>query len=141
LLFINAIHRNNIATADQISRPTTSTHLASRILSALFAAALNAVSASCLLKYMWWTACYSAWNGVPKLAAQWRMAGANRSFNGWGFILLEAIAIATLFSVLQFRGLSGFVRLASRVASSLVLAAACTAAFALILSVAQIGVR
>lgn len=90
---------------------------------------------------MWWTACYSAWNGVPKLAAQWKMAGANRSFNGWGFILLEAIAIATLCVLFQFRGLAGFARMAARIATSLVLAAAGTAAFALILSVTQTGVR
>ena len=90
---------------------------------------------------MWWTACYSAWNGVPKLAAQWKMAGANRSFNGWGLILLEAIAIATLCVLFQFRGLAGFARMAARIATSLVLAAAGTAAFALILSVTQTGVR
>ncbi len=90
---------------------------------------------------MWWTACYSAWTGIPKLAAQWRMAGANRTFNGWGFIILEAIAIATLLSLFPFRGLSGLFRLGARVAASLVLAAVTTAIFALILSVTQIGVR
>ncbi len=90
---------------------------------------------------MWWTACYSAWNGIPKLASQWKMAGANRTFNGWGFTLLELIAIATLYSLFQFRGLSGFVRLAARISTSLVLAAAGTAAFALLLSITQVGVR
>lgn len=90
---------------------------------------------------MWWTACYSAWNGIPKLAAQWKMAGANRTFNGWGFIFLEAIAIATLYTLFQFHGLSRFVRFATRIAISLALAVAGTAACALVLSITQIGVR
>ena len=90
---------------------------------------------------MWWTACYSAWTGVPKLAAQWKMAASNRSFNGWGFILLELLAITTLYIGFQFRGLSAPTRTAARIITSLVLAAAGTMAFAVILSVTQTGVR
>ena len=90
---------------------------------------------------MWWTACYSAWTGVPKLAAQWKMAAANRAFNGWGFILLELLAITTLCIVFQFRGLSAPTRTAARIITALVLAAAGTMAFAVILSVTQTGVR
>jgi len=90
---------------------------------------------------MWWAACYSAWNGVPKLLEQWKLAGRNASFNGWGFILLELIAITTLITLIQFHRLSGFSRLALRLGASLVIAAVGTAAFALLLGVTQIGVR
>lgn len=100
-----------------------------------------AVSASCVLKYMWWTACYSAWNGIPKLAERWKMAGARASAYGWSFLLLEAVVILTLFSVFRFNQLSGFLRLAARLGLALLITAPVTAAFALFLSLTQIGVR
>jgi hypothetical protein len=93
-----------------------------------------AVSASCVLKYMWWTACYSAWNGIPKLAERWKMAGARASAYGWSFLLLEAVVILTLFSVFRLR-------LAARLGLALLITAPVTAAFALFLSLTQIGVR
>ncbi len=100
-----------------------------------------AVSASCLLKYMWWTACYSAWNGIPKLAHQWQQAGVRASLNGWSFLLLESTAIATLISLIKLRQLSGITRYAGRVGASLLITALVTAAFTLFLGWTQIGTR
>ncbi len=48
----------------------------SLILRIAAAAALMALAANCFLKYLWWTACYSAWYGIPKLAEQWKAAGS-----------------------------------------------------------------
>jgi len=58
----------------------------SRILRVVAVLALMALAANCFLKYLWWTACYSAWYGIPKLAEQWKAAGANASFNGWSLL-------------------------------------------------------
>ncbi len=112
-----------------------------RILCGLLATALMAVSASCLLKYMWWAACYSAWNGIPKLAHQWQQAGVHASLNGWSFIVMETATVIMLGSVMRLRSLSGFTRNLIRFGASLVLAAVGTATFALVLSLTQIGVR
>ena len=70
------------------------------ILRLAAAAALMALAANCFLKYLWWTACYSAWYGIPKLAEQWKAAGSNASFNGWTLIVLDAGAVALFFSLI-----------------------------------------
>ncbi len=127
--------------AEQSSRPATKGRIGSGVLRTILALALMAVSASCFLKYMWWTACYSAWNGIPKLAQQWRDAGVHASLYGWGFLLLEVSAILTLTSVLQMRQLSGAARYIARIGASLLIAVPVTAAFALFLSWTQIGTR
>ena len=112
---------------------TNKTSLILRLAAAL---ALTALAANCFLKYLWWTACYSAWYGIPKLAEQWKLAGSNASFNGWSFIALEAATIALLFGLISLRSieLSGFFRNGVRFALSLTLTIAGTGAFALALS-------
>src|SRR3954453_17508003 len=76
---------------------------ASRLLRAVFALALMASAANCFLKYLWWAACYSAWSGIPKMAEQWKAAGARATFNGWSFILLELASVAVLFTAIRLR--------------------------------------
>jgi len=72
-------------------------------LKATAAAVFMLVAANCFLKYLWWTACYSAWSGIPKLAQQWRAAGTHASFNGWSFIALEAASILVLCTAIRWR--------------------------------------
>lgn len=60
-------------------------------------------AANCFLKYVWWTACYSAWRGIPKLAAQWQAAGTRASFYGWSLLILEVASVAILFILLRSR--------------------------------------
>ena len=87
-------------------------------------AVLMAVAANCLLKYLWWTACYSAWSGIPKLAEQWRSAGTRASFYGWSVIALDAASIAILSTTIRLR-------YGVRVLTSLVITIAGTAVLAL----------
>lgn len=122
-------------------RVVTASHWWSRILRALLALTMMALSASCFLKYMWWTACYSAWNGIPKLAQQWRDAGVRASLNGWGFILLQAAVIVILTSMIKMRRFSGVLSYAMRIGASLLITVPFTAAFALFLGWTQIGTR
>jgi hypothetical protein len=61
------------------------------------------IAANCFLKYLWWTACYSAWSGIPKMAAQWRAAGAKSSFYGWTVIMLELASFVTLYTTIGSR--------------------------------------
>jgi hypothetical protein len=91
---------------------------------------------TCFLKYLWWTACYSAWYGIPKMADQWRAAGTRASFNGWSVIALEVASIAAVFTILQSRSSrpSDFLRAAPRLILSLVITIAVTALFALALA-------
>lgn len=95
-----------------------------------------ALAANCFLKYLWWTACYSAWAGIPKLAAQWNAAGARASFNGWSVIILEAAAVGILSTLFRFRNshLSGVFKTSLRIAIALPITVAATAIFALLLS-------
>ena len=113
------------------------------ILRLAAAAALMALAANCFLKYLWWTACYSAWYGIPKLAEQWKAAGSNASFNGWTLIVLDAGAVALFFSLITLRStnLSGFFKNGVRLAASLTITIAGTAAFALILSWLKQGIH
>ncbi len=107
-----------------------------RILRLAVAASLMALAANCFLKYLWWTACYSAWYGIPKLAEQWKLAGSNASFNGWSFVAFEVTTIALLFGLIRFRSThaSDFFGNGARLALSLALTVAGTGAFALALS-------
>jgi hypothetical protein len=102
-----------------------------------------ALAANCFLKYLWWTACYSAWYGVPKLAEQWKLAGSNASFNGWSFIAFEAAAITVLFGLINSRSieLSGFFKSGVRLAASLMTTLVGTALFALALSWFKQGIH
>ena len=111
----------------------------SRVLRLALAATAMALAANCFLKYLWWTACYSAWNGIPKLAEQWKAAGTHASFNGWSVILLELASIALLFSTMRkvFSGTSKFLASASRLTLALLATIAGTGLFALALSWAK----
>jgi hypothetical protein len=115
----------------------------SRILRLVAALALMAFAANCFLKYLWWTACYSAWNGIPKLAEQWRAAGANASFNGWILIVLDATSVAVFFSLITLRStsLSGFFKNGVRLAASLTTTILGTALLAWALSWLKQGIH
>ena len=115
----------------------------SQIFRTLLALALMAVAANCFLKYLWWTACYSAWYGIPKMAAQWKAAGANASFNGWSFIVLEAATVALFFGVISLRstGLSQLFKNGLRLAASLMTTIVGTALFAWAISWAKQGIQ
>ena len=89
--------------------------------------AFMAVAGNCFLKYVWWTACYSAWSGIPKLAEQWKAAGTRASFYGWSLIVIEAASILVLCSVIRLR-------YGVRLVASLAITIAGTALFALVLS-------
>lgn len=123
-----------------MSPMTDSTSLISRLIAT---AALTALAANCFLKYLWWTACYSAWSGIPKFAAQWRAAGSNASFNGWSFIVLEAASISVLYTLIRLRSaeISPVVKSAVRFAVSLAIAIAATAGLALALSWLKQGIQ
>lgn len=97
--------------------------------------ALMATAANCFLKYLWWTACYSAWSGIPKMAAQWRSAGIRSSFYGWSVILVELAVLVLLYTAIRLpKTLSTTLRTAMRLAASLTIALIGTAVLALILS-------
>jgi hypothetical protein len=115
----------------------------SRILRFIAALALMALAANCFLKYLWWTACYSAWYGIPKLAEQWKAAGANVSFNGWSLIALDAASVAIFFSLIPLRSTnsSGFIKNGVRLAASLATTIAGTALLALALSWFKQGIH
>jgi len=97
---------------------------------------LMALAANCFLKYLWWTACSSAWQGIPKLAAQWKAAGARASFNGWSVVILELASTVILFRVLGSgsSGASGFFRNAPRLIFASIITIAGTAVLALVLT-------
>jgi len=115
----------------------------SRLLLALLAIALIALAANCFLKYLWWTACYSAWYGIPKLAVQWQAAGSRAAFNGWSFILLDVASAALLYSLIGLRTseLSQVLKTGVRLAASLAITIAATAIFALALSWIKQGIQ
>ena len=115
----------------------------SQIFRALFALALIVLAANCFLKYLWWTACYSAWYGIPKLAEQWKAAGSRASFNGWSFLVLDAAGAALLFSLIRLRSieLSRFLKTSLRLAASVTATIAATAVFALALSWLKQGIH
>ena len=108
----------------------------SRILRAVIAAALMALAANCFLKYLWWTACYSAWSGIPKMAEQWRAAGSRATFNGWSVLVLEIVSATLVFTMLRSRSShpSGFLAAVPRLILSFVITIALTGLFALALA-------
>ena len=107
-----------------------------KTLGALLAAALMAFAANCFLKYLWWTACYSAWTGIPKMAGQWKAAGSRASFNGWSVIVLEFASVAVLFTLLHWQSSksTGLLGTIPRVLVSIVLSIVGTGLFALTLA-------
>lgn len=108
----------------------------SPILRIALALALITTAANCFLKYLWWTACYSAWAGIPKMAAQFRAAGARSSFYGWTVIVLELATLILLYTAIRLRQvtISTFLRTALRLAASLTLTVLGTGFLALVLS-------
>lgn len=127
----------------ETDRNTPATELAVRnsgraallLFRSALAFALMATAANCFLKYLWWTACYSAWSGIPKMAAQWRAAGARSSFYGWSVILLELASVILLFSSIRLRTLRlPFVRAGLRLAVSITITVLATGLLALALS-------
>jgi hypothetical protein len=113
------------------------------ILRLAAAVGLMGLAANCFLKYLWWTACYSAWYGIPKLTERWKTASARASFNGWSVIVMDAASVAVLFSLIPLRSIqtSMLLRNALRLALSLLFTIAGTAAFALALSWLKEGTR
>jgi len=109
----------------------------------LMAAALMALAANCFLSYLWWTACYNAWHGIPKLAEQAKAAGARATFNGWGLILLGAVSAVVLCGVIRMREsqLPRVLKIIVRLATSFVITIAGTGAWALVLSWIKQGIR
>jgi hypothetical protein len=98
--------------------------------------ALMATAANCFLKYLWWAACYSAWSGIPKMAAQWQAAGARATFNGWSFSVLDLASVVVLYTAIRLRqvNFSTAFRTALRVAVSLTITIVGTGLLALALS-------
>jgi hypothetical protein len=119
------------------------THRPSQIFRALLATAIMALAANCFLKYLWWTACYSAWYGIPKLSERWKAAGAHASFNGWSVIVLDAASVAVLFGLIRLRSIktSALLKNAIRLALSLTFTITVTAALALALSWLKQGIH
>ena len=106
------------------------------ILRIALALALATTAANCFLKYLWWTACYSAWAGIPKLAAQWRAAGARSSFYGWTVIVLELATLILLYTAIRLGQVtfSTFLRTALRLAASFTITVVGTGLLALALA-------
>lgn len=104
-----------------------------RIVGAIAALVLMATAANCFLKYLWWAACYSAWSGIPKLAAQWQAAGTRASFYGWSLIVLELLSLLLIYSLFRTRQRSVF-QSAVRLLASLAVTLVATGLFALVLS-------
>ena len=118
-------------------------HKASLTFRTLLAVALVASAANCFLKYLWWTACYSAWYGIPKLAEQWKAAGTKASLNLGSFALLDLASITILFTLLRFPSSQGsaFIRTAPRLMLAFLITIAGTAVFALALASIKQGIR
>ncbi len=105
-----------------------------RLVGAFFSATLMLIAANCFLKYLWWTACSSAWSGIPKLHDRWQAAAARASLYGWAFIVLEIAIMLLLCTVIRLRhGL--------RVVASLAVTLVGTGLFSLALSWMKQGVH
>lgn len=130
-----ATEQNPRAAANRAPRNRTPS-ATSPILRVALALALITTAANCFLKYLWWTACYSAWAGIPKLASQWRAAGARSSFYGWSVIVLELASLILLYTAIRLPKLtfSTLLRTALRLAASLTLTVLGTGFLALVLS-------
>ena len=110
------------------------THSRSPVVRIALAFVLMAVAANRFLSYLWWTACYSAWSGIPKMAEQWRAAGVRASFNGWTFIVLELASLAAFYTAIRLR-------IGLRLLASLAITVVGTALFALALSWFKQGIH
>lgn len=108
-----------------------------RISGIIVAAVAMTAAANCFLKYVWWTACYSAWRGIPKLAAQWQAAGARASFYGWSLLILEVASVALVFLLIRSR--SGIVGNGLRLVASAAITVAGTGVLAWIVSLLKQG--
>jgi hypothetical protein len=122
-----------LATESKVST-AVATRIEVRLLRVFCSAVLMLLAANCFLKYLWWTACYSAWSGIPKLYDQWQAAGTRASFNGWTVIVLEAASIVVLCTAIRLR-------YAVRVLASFAITLAGTAFLALLLSWIKQGIR
>lgn len=111
---------------------------ASRIWSIALAVFFAALAGNCFLKYVWWTACHTAWAGIPKLAAQWQAAGVRSTFYGWTLLFLEIAGVIAFFVGIRSRSGSA-VGSALRLVLSLIITAAVTGLFAWILSLVNQG--
>ena len=120
--------------AEPTSTPVPVTESRSPIIRIALAFILMAVAANRFLSYLWWTACYSAWSGIPKMAEQWRAAGVRASFNGWTFIVLEVTSLAVLCTAMRLR-------IGLRLLASLTITVVGTAFFALALSWFKQGIH
>jgi hypothetical protein len=102
-----------------------------------------AVAASCVLKYMWYTAYYSAWYGHPRFAHQAEVASFRSSLYFWLAIALDIACFAVIFSLIRLRytDLSRFARFVARLATSATITIAGTALLVFALSWAQLGVQ
>jgi len=92
------------------------------------------VAANSFLSYLWWTACYSAWSGIPKMAEQWKAAGSHASYNEGSFIFCDVVSVGLLCLAMRLRyGL--------RILASLIITIAGTGLFALALSWFKQGIH
>lgn len=116
---------------------------AGRAARILIATALMLIGANSFLRYLWWTACYSAWSGIPKLHNQWLTAGSRSTFNGWTAIILELASATVLFTLLRSKSSAklGVIATATRLILAAVLTIAGTAFFALVLSWVKQGIQ
>ena len=106
-----------------------------RIILALGALALMLIAANCFLKYLWWTACYSAWSGIPKMATQWKAAGTKSSLYGWTVTVLDLASAITLYTTIGLRQWRpSFLKNAFRAIASLLIVILGTGVLALALS-------
>ncbi|MFZ0731856.1 MAG: hypothetical protein WAM79_05995 [Candidatus Sulfotelmatobacter sp.] len=112
--------------------------MVSLITGIIVAAVAMTAAANCFLKYVWWTACYSAWRGIPKLAAQWQAAGARASFYGWSLLILELASVTLVFMLVRSRS-GGMVTNGLRLVASVAIAIAGTGLLAWIVSLLKQG--
>lgn len=116
-------------------QPAIASYPPLRVLRIAVALTLILTAANCFLKYLWWTACYSAWSGIPKMAVQWRAAAAKSSFYGWTVIVLELASFVTLYTAIGLRHWRpSFVKNALRAVASLTITILGTGMLALVLS-------
>lgn len=130
-----AAQRNETAVEISNSGSPSAINIGSLTVRVLLALGLMAIAANCFLKYLWWAAKSSALAGIPKVAAEWRAAGARVSLFGWSFLLLEIASVFVFFSLIRFRSVqTSKLRNALRCISSLIVTTVGTTLLALVLS-------
>lgn len=102
-----------------------------------------AAAASCLLKYMWYTAYSTAWYGHPRFAQREQLASSRASLYLWITVVLEITALAVVCSLIRLRytGLSQSLKIAVRLAASAAITIAGTALLTFALSWMQLGMQ